>query len=249
MDAEQKYIFDLNGYLLFKKLVPIDLIEQCNRILEHLEQVCESEYPYNVLQGKPKSAEELYISNIIEADSVFVQLMKIPEVIDVINTVSLGLYRLNHTYSITRKKTGYTYMHMGGTPLHPKASYAVNNGEIFSLLTKLVIPLQHNDADDGGFAVIPGSHKSAFTRPWGNHPEENPALVHIAAEPGDVIVFTEALAHGSLVNYSGNTRRTLFYCYSVGYMPDWGKLGLSFSENFLSRLSDEERNIVTLKTT
>ena len=39
-------------------------------------------------------------------------------------------------------------------------------------------------------------------------------------EPGDAILFTEALVHGSLINQTNKTRRILSYCYSVGYMPD-----------------------------
>ncbi|NQV79463.1 MAG: hypothetical protein HQ495_02870, partial [Alphaproteobacteria bacterium] len=58
---------------------------------------------------------------------------------------------------------------------------------------------------------------------------------------------TEALAHVSLVNTSGARRRTLFYCYSVGYMPDWGTLDLRFSDTFVARLSEPRREIVRLK--
>jgi len=71
--------------------------------------------------------------------------------------------------------------------------------------------------------------------------------VPVDAEPGDCIVFTEALAHGSLVNQSGRPRRTLYFCYSVGYMPDWGNLGLSFSDGFLDKLSPAQAEIVRLK--
>ena len=249
MNDEQKYLFDLNGYIVIKNLLPDALVEQCNGILTRIEGLEPNDYPSSVTQSKERTENELYISNIVEANQVFHTLIDIPEVIDVVKEVSLGLFRLNHTYAIYRWGTGYTYMHMGGTPLHPKATYTCQNGQIFSLLTKAVFPMLNHQPDDGCFAVIPGSHKANFKRPWGDHPDENPPLTPVAAEPGDAVIFTEALAHGSMVNLSGRPRRTVFFCYSVGYMPDWGKLGLSFSEEFRDGLSEARREIVRLKQT
>jgi len=74
---------------------------------------------------------------------------------------------------------------------------------MMSTLTKAVFPLFDCDAEEGCFAVVPGAHKSNFPRPWGNHPDENPSLVAVPARAGDAIIFTEALAHGSMVCVSG----------------------------------------------
>ena len=103
------------------------------------------------------------------------------------------------------------------------------------------------DVEDGCFAVIPGAHKSNFPKPWGGHPDENPVLTPIPAKAGDAIIFTEALTHGSVINVSGNPRRTLYYCYSIGYMPDWGGQGLHFSPNVMERLSETQQSILELK--
>jgi ectoine hydroxylase-related dioxygenase (phytanoyl-CoA dioxygenase family) len=139
-------------------------------------------------------------------------------------------------------------MHMQGTPIHPKANYTCRNGEIFSSLTKAVFPISNHDVEDGCFAVIPGSHKSNFSRPWGDHPDENPPLIPVPAQPGDAVIFTEALSHGSMVKTSNRCRRTVYYCYSVGYMPDWGgELDLHFSDALPSQLNDEQREILKLK--
>ncbi|MDX1428697.1 MAG: phytanoyl-CoA dioxygenase family protein [Rhodothermales bacterium] len=249
MNEEQKYLFDLQGYIVIKNLLPKHLIDECNEVLSRIEALEPDQYPSSVIQSKERTDSELYVSNIVEADPVFHRLIDIPEVLDVVREVSLGLFRLNHTYAIYRWGEGYTYMHMGATPLHPKATYTCQNGQIFSLLTKAVFPMLNHRPEDGCFAVIPGSHKACFKRPWGDHPDENPPLVPVAAGPGDAVVFSEALAHGSMVNTSGRPRRTVFYCYSVGYMPDWGKLGLSFSEEFSQSLSEDRREIVRLKQT
>jgi hypothetical protein len=247
MDDTQRYLFDLQGYLVLKGVVPQPLIEACNKVLDRIDALPADRYPHGVTLGKPRTPAELYVSNIVEADAVLNDLIDIPEVLDIIDEVTLRLYRLNHTYAIYRWGTGYTYLHMGATPLHPKATYMCNNGQIYSMLTKAVFPIQNNRAEDGCFAVVPGSHKANFKRPFGDHPDDNPALVAVPGEPGDAVVFTEALTHGSMPNVSGRPRRTVFFCYSVGFMPDWGKLGLSFTEGFMGHLTDRQREVVRLK--
>ena len=116
-----------------------------------------------------------------------------------------------------------------------------------STLTKAVFPMLDCDMEDGCFAVIPGAHKSNFAKPWGSHPDENPVLTPIPAKAGDAIIFTEALTHGSVINVSGKPRRTLYYCYSIGYMPDWGGQGLHFSPNVMDSLNESQQSILHLK--
>ena len=138
---------------------------------------------------------------------------------------------------------------MGASPIHPKATYQCRNGEIYSCLTKAVFPIANHTLEDGCFAVIPGSHKSNFPSPFGADPEKHPTLMPLETVPGDAIVFTEAMAHGSVRNVSGKPRRSIFLCYSVGYMPDWTKLNLRFSDRFVNSLDERKKEIVRLKLT
>ena len=109
-------------------------------------------------------------------------------------------------------------------------------------VTKVVFPLLNNTLQDGGFSVIKGSHKSNFKRPFNNNPKKNHLLEYIDAKPGDAILFTESLAHGSGVNKTNRTRRILSYCYSVKYMPDWKKFGLSFSKEYIEKCPTKLKN-------
>lgn len=247
MTPEQRYLFDLQGYVVLKGVLSANMVGALNDACARYEAMDPAHYPAPLVLGQEKTDNNLYISNIVEGEPLFEELIDLPDVVRVIEGTSAGQWRLNHTYMISRWGGGYTYMHLGGTPIHPKCTYLCQGGQIASSLTKAVFPLMGTTAEDGCFAVIPGSHKSNFPRPWGNHPDENPPLVPVECEPGDAIVFTEALAHGSLVNRSLRPRRTLFYCYSVGYMPDWGRLGLHFTPEFAARLPETRREIVRLK--
>lgn len=246
MNDKQKYLFDLQGYILLRNVLTEDKVERLNARMDDLEAMSEDAYPPHVVRSKPRTNKELYVSNIVEAHPDYEMLIDVPEVLDVIKEVSLGLYRLNHTYAIYHWADAVTPLHMAGTPMHPKATYQSGNGEIFSLLTKAVFPIANHDVEDGCFAAVPGSHKSSFPRPE-FEADEDDALVPIDAQPGDCIIFTEAMTHGSVTNTSGRCRKTLYYCYSVGYMPDWTKLGLAFSSDLAARVTDAQREVLRLK--
>ena len=51
---------------------------------------------------------------------------------------------------------------MGNIPNHPKVFYFVKDKKNFFKYYKVVFPICNNTKKDGGFAVIPGSHKAEF---------------------------------------------------------------------------------------
>ena len=102
MTDEQKYLFDLQGFIVLKGVVPQTVIDSCNEVLDRYEQMPSEEYPPPLCLGTQRTEQELYISNILEADSTFNTLIDIPEVLGVIQGVTGGPYRLNHTYTIYR---------------------------------------------------------------------------------------------------------------------------------------------------
>lgn len=247
MTEEQQYLFDLHGYLVLPQVVPPAVVAACNAALDRFEAMAPEAYPPPLVLGDRRTEQNLYISNIVEGDDAFLPLIDLPAVLDVIGEVTGGPYRLNHTYTIYRWGGGFTGLHMHGTPIISKCQYHCRNGQMVSTLTKAVFPMLDCGPEDGCFAVIPGAHKSNFAKPWGNHPDDNPPLVPVPARAGDAIIFTEALTHGSTVNTSGRPRRTLYFCYSIGYMPDWGGQHLRFSDGFAARLDEAQREIIRLK--
>ncbi len=70
---------------------------------------------------------------------------------------------------------------------------------------------------DGGFAAVPGSHKSNFPFPaqWREleGSQDLPFVTQVTGKAGTAILFTEAMTHGTLP-WRGDERRTIFYKYS-----------------------------------
>ncbi len=178
MTDEQKYLFDLNGYLVLEQVVPPDVITACNEVLDRYEKMDEAEFPLPLKLGDKQTDQNLYISNILEGDPAFRPLIDLPGVVDVVQTVSGSTYRLNHTYTICRWGGGYTGLHMHGTPIIDKCQYRCENGQIVSTLTKAVFPTLDCGPEDGCFAVIPGSHKSTSQGPGDSIPKRIP-LSHL----------------------------------------------------------------------
>ena len=242
---EFDYEFDLNGYVVLKNIINKSRINKINKILISLEKKKESELPHSVYFGKKKNKSEAYISNILAADKEFEKIAIIPKILGIMKHITSNFFRLNHAVAMTKfKKNTYTYLHMGNLPSHPKIFYFVKNEKIFSNVTKVLFPICNNTEKNGGFAVIPGSHKANFNRPYSDNPKDNKLLKYINAKPGDAVIFTEALAHGSMINKTNNVRRILSYCYSVAYMPDWTKLNLKYSKEYFKKAPAKIKNLI-----
>jgi hypothetical protein len=79
-------------------------------------------------------------------------------------------------------------------------------GKIFCAPLVVFFYLSDVEPGDGGLIVLPGSHKSQFTRPDGLlkagpdniDPEESPLFTNLTPEAGDFLVCSENLTHGVL---------------------------------------------------
>ena len=93
MNDEQKYLFDLQGYLVLEQVVAAAVIAAANAALDRYESMPESEYPSPLQLGQERTPENLYISNIIEGDDAFLPLMDLHVILDAVETFTGGPYR------------------------------------------------------------------------------------------------------------------------------------------------------------
>ena len=71
-------------------------------------------------------------------------------------------------------------------------------------------------AEAGGFRCVPGSHKANLAVPEEVTPDEVAVQLDLAA--GDLLIFCEALWHGTLPWTGAHERRALLYKYTPGSM-------------------------------
>jgi len=113
-------------------------------------------------------------------------------------------------------------------------------------LLTLAVALQLSDthAGDGGFCILPGSHKAAFPcpEPVLAYEEAQEAVVQPVLHKGDVVLFTEAATHGTLPWASDVERRTVIYRFS----PAGSAYGRSYLEGLaeLDGLTEAEAAVL-----
>ena len=106
------------------------------------------------------------------------------------------------------------------------------HGQMRNQLLTVCMQLTDANEGDGGFCVVPGSHKANFSVPPALADLADPELNDYVVQPrilaGDVLIFTEAVLHGTLPWRAERQRRTVIYrfapagsAYGRGYMPQW----------------------------
>jgi Phytanoyl-CoA dioxygenase (PhyH) len=127
-----------------------------------------------------------------------------------------GGVRLDHTYGIHMAPgTDGLGLHGGGVPFDPAQYYLVDSNGIHCGLVATQWALRDAWPGEGGFTCVPGSHKAAFATP-ASVALTHPAVREIPLRAGDVVIFTEALTHGTLPWNGPIDRRTVLYKYSPG---------------------------------
>lgn len=209
MTDNEKYLFDLQGYLTIDDALAPDQITELNDILDgHVASDCDADMHTHRFGG------------LLDWGEPFRELIDNPPMSPYLAQILGDKFRLDHVYlDVIRSGTspiGAT-LHGGGHPFDPSQYYRYENGRMHNGLTVVGYNLADVGPKDGGFGCVPGSHKSNFAFPgeWRNMDEGLQACVRRVTGPaGTAVVFTEALTHGALPWTGAGERRTVFFKYS-----------------------------------
>ena len=225
MTEEERYLFDLRGFLVVKNaLTPAQVADLSERLQEHRN---ESQRLSGSDRSRYPGGESAAFSakSLIEWGGTYVDLIDLPAIVPYLKTLIGTNYRLDHDYIKIDNAAHATklYLHGGGqgaggaTDLvgptdGGQCYYRYNNGKFYNGLVAVGFELDTVPPGAGGFACVPGSHKVNFQLPsdWkvSETQEDLPEFVHrVGAEAGDAIIFTEACAHGT-VPWEGRRRAT-----------------------------------------
>ena len=226
MTEEERYLFDLQGYLVVEDVLEPEEVREFNDLLDGydlwkqprgrdapLDYWAQDEYFFHV--GSPHRWDRPFADLIGHRQmSKYLQELLGPQ------------FRFDHGHAMFMRQGSTTLeLHGGGTPRLPTISYRVDDGLMRSGLTVVAYALCDVGPGDGGFAAVPGSHKSNFACPesflWMREP--GPWLQHIPHRAGSAIIFTEALTHGTLPWTADHERRALLYRYTPGHMAFVGR--------------------------
>jgi len=206
---EERFLFDLNGYLVIPNALSAEQLAALNGRLD--EQIAARVDPR---VGRHRFMQE----SLLTWGQPYLDLIDNPQVMPYLTEFIGERVRLDHDYiDIIRGGDGLTpSLHGGNTPFDECFFYDHRNGRIRCGLTVIAYNLHDVNPGDGGFGCIPATHKSNYPLPPAWHRLDTPVdcVRAVPGPAGSAIIFSEALAHGTLPWKGAQERRTLFYKYS-----------------------------------
>ncbi len=214
MTERQKYLFDLQGFVVVENVLTM---EECDLAVEKIKERMK---PMDKTpDGYDSNGTWFSAGALLDVGNPFTSLIDHPKTVSVLKEIISPKLRLESAYSFVRTKGCPPFeMHGGHAGGSVNFRYYVKGSRIFTGLTVISFTLQDIDEQDGGFACIPGSHKSDFSVPEDDRDElfkvDGPLVQNIASPKGSAIIFTETLAHGANTWQNNEPRYGLFYKYN-----------------------------------
>ncbi len=272
MEQEQlDYLFDLQGYLILKNAISDEDLNKINDWIdthwEYVEQPWEPNaedkriprwignvetHTYNIENG-------VNFQNIIEGGDVFQKLIDHPAWINLVRKYihEVNGVSIHENFLNVRGPGGFIHIHCGGhVPLSYLTFRQPNTGEWLVGQINVLMALNEIGPGDGAPVLIPGSHKCSEIHPRLKHDGKGivydgytgkPAgsafatqEVHLKA--GDVVMFTDAITHGSAERTNPGYRRSIVYRYSPRYVRE--RFDYPHSDGLLARLTPDQRKII-----
>ena len=243
MTPEQRYLFDVQGFLLLSGALSDDEVASARTAAEK----------YSRSESLPIgfSVEGLLHKHGFAFDPSLQSLTMHPSYWPIILELTNGKPRLvSGTLQISRHdlQDEATRLHCAREDWGWDSSrYQVKQGRIFTDHVVIFPYLTDVYPGDGGVVVLPGSHKSEFDRPselfdggmLGNGPLPD-GLVNVTPKAGDVLIISESLTHGALPWIPVNRERIILVLRYRSQTASASEL----PKEILNRLSPDVRELV-----
>tara|TARA_Y100001934_G_scaffold11100_1_gene14101 strand:+ start:2446 stop:3225 length:780 start_codon:yes stop_codon:yes gene_type:complete len=208
LSDEDRFQFDLQGFLVIPGVLSAD---EC----EHYIRLADEAWPRQPGDGPMRRQNDMAKA----WGQPFVDLMDHPVVLSYLVELMGRQLRIDHDYCIfMREGAPHGNLHGGPRLFESDHWYRYQDGIMRNGLTVTTWNLTDAPAGAGGFTCIPGSHKTNFLKlvdPAVQRFERDaPYVVQPTMAAGDVLIFTEALIHGTGKWHASHERRALLYKYS-----------------------------------
>ncbi len=259
----ERYLFDLNGYIVLRNALSPDEYASCDATLDDLADCSPGEWRGHVHgHNFVASHEGLNLQQIYEAGPAFSCLIDheswIEKVIELIGTDEPGNFDGHHgpcfideNFASIRGQGQAIGLHSGGQDRVTRCQFRYHDGRFHCGQINILMAFRDIGPGDGATMVIPGSHKSNIL-----HPEFARAAmsdvstsvdgitgaVEVHLNAGDAILFVDAIMHGSAARTNPGQRRIAVYRYG----PSWGYFRHPYAPSaaLLDTLTPRQRQIV-----
>ena len=207
MTEEQRFLFDLQGYIVVPDALSSEQLTDLNAILdEHIAEKAADERTHR-------------FGGLLHWGETYRALVDNPRLRPHVEQIVGQRFRLDHLFlDVCGEGKGPigTTLHGSSGRFDPAQYYRFDKGRMHNGLTVVAYNLHDVNPGDGGTGVIPGSHKSNFHFPneWRDLEKAHPRVDHLTGPAGTAVIFTEALLPGPLPWRGAGQRRTAFYKFS-----------------------------------
>ena len=228
MTEDERYLFDLNGFLIVRGVLAPEEVAACNAAIDnHIDEAVPRSDP--TLRNAESNGSPMYgtgpprldLGGVLEwggnddESRVFKSILAHPRLVPLFHGLLGRGYRLDHMpFVLMNDRGGEGFQLHGGTidcasgEYNPHLAYSCHSNTVRSNLLGCNVMLVDHDAGSGGFCVVPGSHKSNFRMPSGmvDGLAHGEYIVQPKTKAGDVVLFSEGTVHGALA-WNGDVRR------------------------------------------
>ena len=205
MTDDQKFEFDLQGYLHLRAALPPDEMAEYRSWIDQVLQLDLESFNADVADYQTRLLNRP-ASRIVDVDPRFARFLDHP-VVEPLLTEVLGRGYRHIDNELYFTYPGYAGGHWHrGVRAHPTGH--VVDGQFVCPMVKVFYCMTDVGSGQGEFVVVPGSHKAQFDIDTerldlpGQHIFDDVAA-------GDIILFNEALLHNGRPNPSTKTRQTI----------------------------------------
>lgn len=227
LTANQRDFYEKNGYLVFPRLVPQDILDKCDR---RFDQIVDGTAPRGsmIVMRDVKDRKSVNKLQDINHDPVFAEYIEHKKILDVVESFTGPNILAVHSMLIAKPPDiGF------GTSKHPPHQdlyyFPFRPADLIVASWTAIEPCYR---DNGCLFVSPGSHARerlhAHDYPPGAEPgtvnkfyhgildlPEDIDWVDLEMEPGDTVFFHPLLIHGSGMNKTNRSRRSISCHYAA----------------------------------
>ena len=220
LTEEEKWLFDLNGFLIKKNAVNKEKINDIVSLsLDWLENPEKVSKPVTVRKLNDNGGQIVWPQY---GNKLYEELVQTPGVMRIVLGLMFNRPRLFHyDLILSRKKPREerkpVTMHKDHSGFefppgmkNPHNDYQVSDGNLYCSFLNVAFSLQ-DDPEGTGYGCVPGSHKSNIKCPTSitaESPDSNLKSFHMNA--GDAIIFSSGLIHTSIPWNQDHPRMTVF---------------------------------------
>ena len=220
LTEEEKWLFDLNGFLIKKNAVDKQKINDIVSIsLDWLENPEKVSKPVTVRELDHNGGQIVWPQY---GSRLYEELVQTHDIMRVVLGLMFNRPRLFHyDLILSRKKKDYekelVLMHKDHSGFefppgmkNPHNDYQVSDGNLYCSFLNVAFSLK-DDPEGTGFGCVPGSHKSNIKCPDTiTADSDNSNLRSFNMEAGDAIIFSSGLIHTSMPWNQDYPRMTVF---------------------------------------